>query len=66
MVLAWIWLDMACAVLAQDAALQDAANKGRMGACRYFFHYELPRIGAWLQVVSKRDDTCLSMEEEGF
>jgi len=66
MVLAWIWLDMACAVLAQDAMLASAKNRGRLGACRYFFHYELPRIGAWLQVVSKRDDTCMVMEEDGF
>jgi len=43
MVLAWMWLDMTCAVLAQDAMLADVENKGRMGACRYFFHYELPR-----------------------
>ncbi len=26
-----------------------------MGAMHYFFHYELPKIAAWLQVVSARD-----------
>src|SRR5690606_128070 len=65
-VLAWMWLDMAHAVLAQDASLSIAANAGRMGACRYFFHYELPRIGAWLQVVRQRDATCAAMAEDAF
>ena len=29
-------------------------------------HYELPRIGAWLGVVSRRDDTCRAMLAEEF
>jgi butyryl-CoA dehydrogenase len=33
---------------------------------RYFFHYELPKIGAWLQVVSARDQTCASLPEAAF
>jgi len=37
-----------------------------MGAMRFFFHYELPKIGAWLQVVSARDATCASFPEEAF
>ncbi len=37
-----------------------------MGACRYFFHYELPRIGAWLEVVRRRDGTCADMAEDAF
>ncbi|MCZ2406192.1 MAG: acyl-CoA dehydrogenase, partial [Burkholderiales bacterium] len=66
MVLAWMWLDVACKVLAQDATLSIAANAGRMGAARYFFHYELPRIGAWLAVVRTRDATCASLAEDAF
>ena len=41
-VLAWVWLDVALATLAADAALAQPASVGRMGAMRYFFHYELP------------------------
>ena len=37
---------VALAVLARDAALSAPAHAGQMGAARYFFHYELPRIGA--------------------
>jgi len=65
-VLAWVWLDVALATLAADAALAQPASVGRMGAMRYFFHYELPKIGAWLQVVSTRDATCASFPEEAF
>jgi butyryl-CoA dehydrogenase len=66
MVLAWVWLDVALATLRQDATLSVAASAGRMGAARYFYHYELPRIGAWLQVVSTRDATCAAFPEEAF
>ncbi len=62
-VLAWIWLDVAiCAA----ASVDDAAQRGRLAACRYFFHYELPKIGAWLGVVERRDDTCRTMAEDWF
>jgi len=62
-VLAWIWLDVALAALQAPAA---AAQQGRLAACRYFFHYELPKIGAWLQVVSSRDLTCAELAEDAF
>ncbi|MDA8445402.1 acyl-CoA dehydrogenase [Paracidovorax valerianellae] len=65
-VLAWVWLDVALATLRTDAALAAPASVGRMGAARYFFHYELPKIGAWLNVVRTRDDTCASLPEDAF
>ncbi len=65
-VLAWIWLDVACSVLTRNATLSIAASAGRMGAARYFYHYELPRIGAWLQVVRQRDLTCAALDEDAF
>jgi butyryl-CoA dehydrogenase len=63
MVLAWIWLDVALAVPAGSSV---AVDQGRLGAARYFFHYELPKIGAWLNVVSNRDATCAQLPEEAF
>lgn len=66
MVLAWVWLDVAQCVLARDASLSIAVNAGRMRACQYFFHYELPKITAWLAVVSARDLTCADMPVEAF
>jgi alkylation response protein AidB-like acyl-CoA dehydrogenase len=71
-VLAWVWLDVAlCAQRRLDAtagAQTDAADalRGKLAACTYFFHYELPRIGAWLKVVETRDATCRTMAEAWF
>jgi alkylation response protein AidB-like acyl-CoA dehydrogenase len=65
-VLAWIWLDVAHRALARDATKALAATAGRIGATDYFFHYELPKIGAWLNVVEQRDPTCAALPEEAF
>ena len=65
-VVAWIWLDVAIAVVAAGAATDDAAARGRLAACRYFFRYELPKIGAWLGVVASRDSTCRTMDVAAF
>ena len=42
------------------------ATAGRIGAAAYFFHYELPKIGAWLNVVESRDPTCTALPEDAF
>ena len=65
-VLAWIWLDVACAALEADPQALGAATQGRIGASQFFFHYELPKIGAWLAVVESRDMTCATFPEEAF
>jgi len=65
-VLAWIWLDVACAALEADPQAQAAPTQGRLGAAQFFFHFELPKIGAWLSVVQSRDMTCATFPEEAF
>ena len=65
-VLAWIWLDVALAALQADATKSIAVTAGKLGALRYFYHYELPKIDAWLQVVATRDPTCAELPEEAF
>ncbi len=65
-VLAWIWLDVALAALKSDATKSLGVTAGKLGAVRYFYHYELPKIDAWLQVVTNRDMTCADMPEEAF
>ena len=62
-VLAWVWLDVA---LAANSAGRGAAHQGRLACAQFFFNYELPKIGAWLQVVSRRDMTCAHLPEEAF
>jgi len=62
LVLAWIWLD----VSASCRGSQTPAQTGRQAAAKYFFHYELPKIDAWLHVVSNRDMTCANLAEDAF
>ena len=62
-VLAWIWLDLS---LAAAAAQDEAFAAGVAGATSYFFHYELPKLAAWLRVVENRDMTCVRLPEAAF
>jgi alkylation response protein AidB-like acyl-CoA dehydrogenase len=64
MVLAWIWLDVVLAI--PQSARSVAVHEGRLRAARYFYGYELPKIGAWLNVAASRDATCAGMPEEAF
>ena len=57
LVLAWLWLDV---------ALAAQGDPGRLAAMRYFFAYELPKIDAWLGVVSSREDVCRTMQDAWF
>ena len=65
-VLAWIWLDVALDSRAQAGHAASAGHTGRLAAARYFFHFELPKIGAWLKVVESRDRTCADCPEGEF
>ena len=60
-VLAWIWLDVA-----QSDGANDILSQGRKAACRFFFRYELPKIDAWLGVVSTGDNVFGELPEEAF
>ena len=61
-VLAWIWLDLSTS----EAHATALPSQGRRAAMRYFFRYELPKIGAWLAVAASRDATCASLAEDAF
>jgi butyryl-CoA dehydrogenase len=66
-VLAWMWLDVACAGAPHASAPEiSPAQLGREAAMRYFFNYELPKIPAWLGVVARLDLTCANLPEEAF
>ena len=65
-VLAWLWLDVAHCALNRDAQQTQPGTQGRMAAMRYFFRYELPKIGAWLVVVAARDTTCADVPLDAF
>ena len=65
-VLAWIWLDVAIAAIRLDATQSKSSTQGAVAAARFFFHYELPKIGAWYQVVEARDMTCVDLAVGAF
>ncbi len=65
-VLAWIWLDVALVALKLDATNSIAKKQAVIGTTSYFYHYELPKIGAWLNVVETRDLTCADFPLEAF
>jgi butyryl-CoA dehydrogenase len=62
-VLAWVWLDVA---LVAQKHPDEALRGGKLAGCHYFFAYELPRIDAWLGVVSRREALCRELPEAWF
>ena len=60
MVLAWIHLDLAVAATGQRAR----RGAGKRAAMRYFFAYELPKVGAWLDVVARREPLCRDLDAD--
>ena len=65
MVLAWIWLDLAHSATTPREG-DSEVTRGYVSTMTYFFHYELPKLDAWLRVVESRDMTCAAMPEETF
>ena len=64
-VVAWMWLRQA---VAGTRALKNASGesadfyRGKLAACRYFFRWELPRIGPQLALLDSLDSTCLDAQ----
>ncbi len=68
-VLAWIWLELALtaqAGLDGNGTLGADFYHGKLQAAQYFFHYELPKIGAWIDVAARCDSTCNDMQDAWF
>jgi butyryl-CoA dehydrogenase len=66
---AWRWLVQG---VAASRALGAAAGGerdfylGKLAACRYFFRYELPRVGPVLDLLSSLDDTTVTLGPDQF
>ncbi|MBX6370279.1 MAG: acyl-CoA dehydrogenase [Rhodospirillales bacterium] len=67
-VVGWIWLGQARRASASLAAAgkDEAFYRGKLRACRYFFEYEMPKIGSWLDVVASLTDVAAGMPDESF
>ncbi|MDP1859619.1 MAG: acyl-CoA dehydrogenase [Gemmatimonadaceae bacterium] len=69
-VVAWLWLRMG---LTADGRRRTAVNdeeraffEGKLAAMRYWFAFELPRIGPDIALLSRLDDTTLSAHPDWF
>jgi alkylation response protein AidB-like acyl-CoA dehydrogenase len=62
-VIAWMWLEISISKTAINNIAVETVNTP---ATAYFYNYELPKITAWLNVVSRRDLTCANMAEDDF
>ena len=61
---AWRWLEQArVASRALDTASPADHDfyRGKLAACRYFYRYELPRVGPLLELLRSLDDTTVSI-----
>ena len=68
-VVAWMWLDQALLAstrLAGAAAPDADFYRGKLQACRYFFHWELPKVQPQLELLASIDTTTLDMQDAWF
>ena len=65
-VIAWIWLEQ-CLVAGRKMTTQETAfYQGKFAACRYFFAYDLPKVGPMLDLLESLDTTTLTMQDAWF
>ena len=68
-VVAWLWLEQA---LVASRALPNSSDDdrdfylGKLQACRYFFHWELPKVAPQLELLATIDTTTLDMQDAWF
>ena len=66
---AWTWLRQALVAhhaLATAVGTDADFYRGKLAACRYFYRYELPKVGERCALLARGDDTCLAMAEAWF
>lgn len=68
-VVAWLWLDVACVVCRQLHGSTGTAKQrlqGLLQAAHFFFRFELPKVSAWLEVSADCDSTVHEMQDAWF
>ncbi|MRW91909.1 acyl-CoA dehydrogenase [Duganella sp. FT80W] len=65
-VVAWIWLQQALLAAASLDHGDADFYRGKLQACRYFFQWELPKIGPQLELLASIDTTTLDMQDAWF
>ena len=62
LVIAWLWLEQVLAAGDQEGEFYQ----GKRAAARFFFRYELPRVGPQLDLLASLDRTTLDMHDSWF
>ena len=57
--IAWIWLEQAIVAETRSSDFHE----GKRSAARYFFHWELPKVDAQLDLLASLDSTTLDMRD---
>jgi alkylation response protein AidB-like acyl-CoA dehydrogenase len=68
-VMAWVWLDQALvaqAALGVATGSEQAFYRGKLQAAQWFYAWELPRTGPWLDALDALDTSSLDMQEDWF
>ncbi|NVM79445.1 butyryl-CoA dehydrogenase [Duganella sp. SG902] len=65
-VVAWVWLQQALLAAASLQKADEDFYRGKLQACRYFFRWELPKVGPQLELLDSIDTTTLDMRDAWF
>jgi alkylation response protein AidB-like acyl-CoA dehydrogenase len=67
-VVAWIWLEQSLVAADRLATPGEgrAFYEGKIAACRFFYRYELPKVGPMLDLLEALDQTTLTMQDAWF
>ncbi len=65
-VMAWVWLEQSLAASTNYQEVDRDFYHGKWQACRYFFVYELPKVGPMLDLLATLDTTTLEMRPDWF
>jgi acyl-CoA dehydrogenase len=65
-VVAWMWLEQALLCLHKENHHDADFYAGKLQACKYFFHWELPRVHPQLDLLANLDMTTYEMQDAWF
>jgi len=65
-VVAWLWLEQGLVAAARMPGSDDDFYQGKLGACDYFYRWELPRVERWLGLLGPVERTPLDMQDAWF
>ncbi len=64
-VMAWIWIEQALVATRSGNKYEDF-YRGKLQACQYFIHWELPKVRPMLNLLESLDITTLEMKDNWF